>query len=242
MPRIQARHLALLVVGLLLVSGSAYAAQSIARNSVGSPQVKNGSLTTKDLKNRSVRGADLGPGAVTGRAVRDRSLRRGDLARNAVTDVRVILRRVEVDAGPSVLFTDPAIGTLSAACFPSQYSVNLTMPATAVPVTGSVTGSDVADTDPAGSASLTANEGSLGGGVGFSGASGTSTLPQGHFYAASRTVALHASWSVSIGSPCQVRMEIAVDRTQPPGFFPRTAARTGRATCTSSGPATCRAR
>ena len=241
MPRVRAHHLALLVVGLLLVSTSAYAGQRLGKNTVGSLQVRNNSLVSKDLKNGSLRGLDLKAGTITARQVRDGSLRRTDLGRNALVDTRLIIRSVAAGASVEV-FSDPQIGTLTFGCGGTgSVSMFFGVPVTAVPATASVVASDIADNNPVGGATLNAPEGSTGGGVGYSG--GSHVLPQGDVFAATRTAALHAAWTASAGTSCVYRVELTIDRTQPTGFFPRPSARLKGATCSATiGAATCRVR
>jgi hypothetical protein len=86
---------------LLLTGGTAYGAtQVIRRNSVGSENVKDGSLTSADLRDGaavtgadvvdgSLGGADLGPGTVGGAQIADGSIGAAKIAAGSVTGAQL---------------------------------------------------------------------------------------------------------------------------------------------------------
>lgn len=208
-------HLVLLVVALVLVSGSAYAATTLPRNSVGSPQVKQNSLTSGDIKDRTIRPGDLDP--------------------SVTADTRLVTRNLASGAPSVILFERPDIGTFSASCTsPTSIGVSFTVPATAVPASAYVSGSDIADNSPVGAAGVTAPAGTGGGGVGYGGAN--HLIGQGHVWVVTSDQSLHIWWSFS---GCTLRAHLTFDKV--PGAGPAFRITRGRATCSEvTGPATCR--
>jgi hypothetical protein len=71
------------VVGTLALvvamSGTAYAAHALPKNSVGSSQVKKTAIRSAEIKNGKVKTADLAPGAIGGAQVADGSLSLADI-------------------------------------------------------------------------------------------------------------------------------------------------------------------
>lgn len=103
-----------LVVGL---GGVSVAAVSIAKNSVGSAQIKNGSVKTADLANNSVTSpkikdgqvgtADLANNAVTSAKIKDGQVGGADLAKNSVTSTKIADGTITAgDIAAGVLPTD----------------------------------------------------------------------------------------------------------------------------------------
>jgi uncharacterized RmlC-like cupin family protein len=160
------RPLALLALLLALVaatgSGGVAAAAALAKNSVGSAQIKNGGVRTQDLGvgavgspqilDGAVTGPDLAAGTLTAREVADGSLTGTELAAGTVTGREVAdgsITGAEVDestlalpATPSVAESSYGAGTLS------NYSVVAATITVNVPRNGFV--------DVSGSASLSA--------------------------------------------------------------------------------------
>jgi hypothetical protein len=70
---------------LTLVLGGGVAFASVGLNSVGSPQIKNGSIKTKDLANNAVKTAKVKDGTLTGADVADGSLASLDVLDDSLT-------------------------------------------------------------------------------------------------------------------------------------------------------------
>jgi hypothetical protein len=90
---------------VVALSGGAYAATKLPKNSVGSPQIKNGAVAAADLANGSVTGSKLGTGTVTA----------PKLATGAVTGPKIAAGSVDSSkiANGSVTAADLAPGLLS---------------------------------------------------------------------------------------------------------------------------------
>jgi hypothetical protein len=65
---------------VLALGGTATAAVTLPRNSVGSKQIRNGQVRSGDIKNATVSGRDVTPGSLTGAHVADGSLGGADVA------------------------------------------------------------------------------------------------------------------------------------------------------------------
>lgn len=72
-----------IAVFLVLAGGTAFAAQQLGKNSVGSKQIKKNAITTAKIKNNAVNGAKIKPGAVTGAKIDEATLGPVPLATNA---------------------------------------------------------------------------------------------------------------------------------------------------------------
>jgi hypothetical protein len=68
------------VAVVMALGGTATAAVTLPRNSVGSKQIKNGQVRSRDIRNATVTGADVRPGSLTGAHVADGSLASADVA------------------------------------------------------------------------------------------------------------------------------------------------------------------
>jgi hypothetical protein len=122
--------IAFLALTLVIGGGVAFAGSKLPKNSVGSKQVKNGSLTGKDLRDGSMTGADLGDGSVTGTDLqdgsltgadlRDGSVEASDLARGAADEVKVFY----YDGGNATVWEEPGLGkaTFALSCG-ADYSI-----------------------------------------------------------------------------------------------------------------------
>ncbi len=84
-----------IAVFLVLGGGAAFAATKLAKNSVGTKQIKKNAVSTAKVKNNAINGAkfadgsltgaDVADGSLTGADVADKSIATGDLADLAVT-------------------------------------------------------------------------------------------------------------------------------------------------------------
>jgi uncharacterized protein YjbI with pentapeptide repeats len=72
------------VAVVLALGGTATAAVTLPRNSVGSKQIKNGRVTSRDIKNATLTGKDVKPGSLTGAHVADGSLGGADIADGSI--------------------------------------------------------------------------------------------------------------------------------------------------------------
>jgi hypothetical protein len=83
---------------LLLAGGAAYAASHLAKNSVGSKQIKKNAVTTAKIKKNAITGVkvkdgsltgnDLADGTITGAKVADGSLSGSDIDQSSLASVR----------------------------------------------------------------------------------------------------------------------------------------------------------
>jgi hypothetical protein len=227
------RHYAVLAVAaVILSSGSAYAGGAIARNSVGSPQVRDNSLRTADVKNDTIRSID----------VRDRALRRPDLALGQVPRTYTVIR--SVPSGTTQVLNIPGFSRFSVSCSPS--SVGLTIQFGDADPTPSdptqqhgLAGSDIADNNPTGGVTITG----FGGGVGFTTGAGSppssGILVRGDYWGRSRNLLAHGTWAWGFPSvPCLFRLQLVVQELPTPVPVARVAPGQRRAsgvTCERSG-------
>ena len=81
------------VVGTLALvvalGGTAYAAQELPRNSVGTPQLQKDAVTAAKIEARAVRAAELAPDSVGSGKIKDSAVRSAALAAGAVTASRL---------------------------------------------------------------------------------------------------------------------------------------------------------
>ena len=242
-------HVGVLALVLVVVmSGSAYAATRLAKNSVGSPQVKNGSLTGADVRDRSLSGQDVRDATLTGADLRDGSVGGADLA-PTVADTEVVFRRVPENSS-SVLFDDASLGQMRFTCSPGgglafEASITGTTATAQGPVNVYASGLDLTDNNPLGVGSVEAGQGGPGGSVTILG-SGWS-LPRLEAVLADESQVVHAEVQPQTGTVCIVRAVITRDANGDGTILAPTARRgaagadRGRATCTQRvGAATCR--
>lgn len=206
-------HVGVLALVLVVVmSGSAYAATRLAKNSVGSPQVRNNSLTGADVRDRSLSGQDVRDATLTGADVRNGSLGEADLS-PAVARTDVVFRRVPVGT-TSTLFDDPTLGRVTFACFDGgRLALNSQIPGSAATSQGPVnlyaSGTDLLDGSPVGAAEATAAQGAPGGGVGIDAAGWA--IARFETVLADESQVVHVELQPSTGSPCRVRAVITRD-------------------------------
>jgi hypothetical protein len=74
---------------IVAMSGTAYAAHALPKNSVGTKQLKTNAVTTKDVKDAGITGADLAAGSVGSGQLAPASVTGVHLAHDAVTGATV---------------------------------------------------------------------------------------------------------------------------------------------------------
>jgi hypothetical protein len=109
----------------LLLGGGAYAASELAKNSVGSKQIKNKSVKSKDLAKKSVKTKNLKGNAVNGAKVQNDSLKGDDIDESTLSvadadrvggsQVDQISYTAGPNTGPVQLFSAAGL-TVTAAC------------------------------------------------------------------------------------------------------------------------------
>lgn len=110
---------AALALGLGLSCGGVATAASLAKNSVGSAQVKNGAIKAKDVK----------AGALTGVQVADGSLTGGDLKDGSVTGADVDEASLDLPAVPMVVEGPYTHNTTLSSTWTEHTRVTFTLPA-----------------------------------------------------------------------------------------------------------------
>lgn len=242
-------HVAVLALVLVVVmSGSAYAATRLAKNSVGSPQVKNNSLTGADVRDRSLSGRDIRDSTLTGADLRNGSVDDADLAAR-IADTDVVFRRVP-EGSSSVLFDDPSLGEIRFTCGPGgalefEASIAGTTATAQGPVHVYASGLDLTDNNPLAAGAVDAGQGGPGGSVTILGSNWA--LPRLEAVLADESQAVHAEVQPQTGTVCTVRAVITRDANDDGTILAPTTRRgaagvdRARATCTQRvGSATCR--
>ena len=74
---------------LVAMSGTAYAAHALPKNSVGSKQIKDNKVTGKDVKDGGIGAADLAAGSVGGTHLQTGSVATANLAAGSVTGAKL---------------------------------------------------------------------------------------------------------------------------------------------------------
>lgn len=213
---------ALLTGGLLLVAGSAYAGTTLAKNSVGSREVKNNSLTGQDLKDGTVGMADLVRGAAAKTYTFIDTVPEGNTQILDIPD----FSRFEVDCSPSATQLVVRFGDADpSAEDPRQYH--------------GIALADLSDNTPWGGVSVTGYSG----GVGFSSPSGAQPnggiLVRGDYWGRATNRLAHGTISLGYpGTSCQVRVQVVVERLARPAPLARLAT-AGRTECEATGAAFC---
>lgn len=237
------------VAALLLASGSAYAGQTVGKNSVGSKQVKNNSLTGKDIKNGSLTGKDIKNGSLTGKDVKDGSLGKADLRTGTVPDVYTFIGTVPGDGAPQTVLEIPDFSRFVVTCTAETHQLFVQFGPTPPIPPGTphqqhgIAAADIADNVPVGAATIIGP----GGGVGFfnpSGASpGSGILTRGDYWGRSADRLAHGSFGLAFPSSagCLTRLQVVVERLAVPAPVPRASAGQGRGetACEASGAAFC---
>jgi len=103
-------HVGLIAIALVISGGAAYAATA-PKNSVTSQSIKNGQVKSSDLKNNGVKGKDVKDSALTGSDVKDGTLLMPDLAPDAVDEVHTYY--YTSGTSDNVVWSDPAVGTIT---------------------------------------------------------------------------------------------------------------------------------
>ena len=119
---------ATLALVVALGSGGAYAA-GLAKNSVGSPQIKNGAVKAQDVKKESLTGGQVANESLSGDDIGNRSLTGLDIGDNTVTGQDINESTLSLPS-PSGVFAGPlsASSTLSGA-FSTYATLTYTAPA-----------------------------------------------------------------------------------------------------------------
>jgi len=235
---VQRHHVGLLALLLLFGGGTAYAAKvHLPKNSVASKQVKNGSLQGKDLKDRTVTGADVADGSLTGTDLADGTVGAKDLASTAVPVTRAVMVSDDPGGSPTVVFSDPAAGTIVFGCGPGPSDMNMlgTLPISAQPGSVRITAHDLTDDVPVGASTITTtNVGPNPISAGFNGAA---TVPQGTLFFDSATKRMTLDWDLS---GCVLRGVLVIqDKAAQPSLTSLAKGTPRAPTCVEVGAAYC---
>lgn len=199
---------------LLLAAGSSYAGLKVARNSVGSPQVKNNSLASVDIKDRTIKPVDV--------------------ARGVLPEVYSFEGPVPVDNLEHQIMVLPGGVSLTVICnSTTNQRLFASFPAGSEVKVLRVTGHDLFDNNPVGTASIRG----LGGGVGIN---GIATAFEGQLWLHASDVVAHGDWAMAppSGGTCRVMVQVIVKRLATPVPVPRPAAKAS--TCEAVGSGLCR--
>ncbi|KAA1376434.1 hypothetical protein [Aeromicrobium fastidiosum] len=134
----------LTIAVLALVMSTAGGAYAVAKNSIGSKQLKNNAVTTTKIKKSAVQSSDIRDGVVTGADVKDGSLTAGDFAPGQLPPVPAGSSRIffaKVDASGLLTARSPGVVSASRAGT-GTYDVQLTFDASPCGVTSSATTSN----------------------------------------------------------------------------------------------------
>ena len=102
-------------LALFVALGGSAIAVGIAKNSVGSPQIKRGAVRTSDLRNGSVTTRKLRANAVTGGKVRNGSLRGVDIDQSTLDSVRAAnITSVSAEGDGNCTLINPPAGVTAA--------------------------------------------------------------------------------------------------------------------------------
>lgn len=204
------RHVAILTAAVMLSTVSAYAGARVAKNSVGSPQVIDNSLTGADIRNKTLGRADLKVGATP----------------RTYTVIR------SLPAGTTEVLNIPGFSRFNVSCSASSVGMTVSFgdsdPSSADPTQQhGIAGSDITDNSPAGGVTVTG----FGGGVGFGTNGGSQpaagVLVRGDYWGRSETHLAHGTWSWGFPSvPCLFRLQLVVTELRTP--VPITRLRPGR--------------
>jgi hypothetical protein len=242
---VKRHHVGLLALVLVLSGGTAYAAKvHLPKNTVGSKQVKNGSLRAQDLKPGTITGASVGDGSLTGADLADGSITAQDLAPTAVAASRVLLVTDTSGGDPATVFSQPAVGSLTFACGPgaSDVLVTATLAAEGQPGSAKIIGSDIVDQQPVGASTVSAAS-PVGHPVSVDWAAtgvippDSAVIPEGWVYFDTPTKRVAISWDVS---GCTFRGLLVVsDRAAQPGLNRTARGRAARPVCQAVGVGSC---
>lgn len=206
-------HVGVLALVLVVVmSGSAYAATRLAKNSVGSPQVRNNSLTGADVRDRSLTGRDVRDATLTGADLRDASVGEADLAAT-IAETDVVFRRVP-EGSSSVLFDDPSLGGILFSCnagggLALEAYINGTTATAQGPVNVYASGIDLVDSSPQGVGAVQADQGGTGGSITVFGSGWA--LPRLEAVLADESQVVHAEVQPQSSAVCALRAVITRD-------------------------------
>lgn len=201
---------------LALASASALAGFSVARNSVGSPQVIDNSLTSADVKDAGLKQRDLAKGSVTSKQIADQSVTARDLAPGAVPEVHTFIGDVASDGVSHDVLAVPGLATFSATCTATNVFIGYATTTTQMQY-HALTGADVFDDVPAGA--ITTH--GTGGGGGFGGPN--VTVLSGDYFGRTSGLLAHGAFTVSApgSTSCNVRVQVVVERLTTPVPVPR---------------------
>lgn len=235
-------HIGLLALVLILTGGVSYAAGALPKNSVKSPQIKNGAVKSVDLKNSSVTGTDVKDGSLGGADLADGSVGPADLARGTADQVKVVY--ISSTDGTVTLFDEPGIGTITfgVSCGPN-YSVNAFAAAGLSPARAGSYGleqlhapGEAADSAPLVGAATVSRLGDTGmptGGAGFGG----SNFGFGQLVMFTQTSSKDVYADITV-SYCAARVVLSIDN-KPAGTVLTGTGAKARTVCTASGAAYC---
>jgi hypothetical protein len=118
---------------LLLAGGTAYAANQLAKNSVGTKQLKKNSVTAKKIKKNAVTAAKIKKNAVTSAKIADGSIKAADIDLGSTNFTRLV-SRLHTDTDKAFEVGSPLypIGTVTQNAGEDQFyygSIDLTLPA-----------------------------------------------------------------------------------------------------------------
>jgi hypothetical protein len=170
--------LALLVGAAMLATGSAYAGATIAKNSVGSPQVINGSLRHQDVRDGTLRTQELAPGA----------------APKTYTFIR------NIPEGQTEALNIPGFSRFTFSCSGTGIGLLVSFGDETPEDTDpwqqhGIAGSDIADNNPVGGATITGWGGGVGFGTGGGASPGSGILVRGDYWGrATRLLACVSRW------------------------------------------------
>lgn len=194
MPARLRHYLVLGVAAVLLSTGSAYAGGALARNSVGSVQVRDNSLLTNDIRNRT--------------------LRRDDLALGQVPRTYTIQR--ELPEGRTRVLSIPGFSRFVVDCRDTSITLDIGygdgVPDNANPVQQhGLMASDIGDNAPRGGITTTGRDG----GIGFSSTNASApaggVLIRGDYWGRSNRLLAHGTFSWGFpGAPCRIRLQLVV--------------------------------
>lgn len=216
------KAVALLTGAFLLASGSAYAGATLGRDTVGTRQVIDESLTGQDIRNGSLRTQELAPGA----------------AAKAYTVIR------SIPEGTTTLLTIPGFSRFEFTCGASsgvfvRFGDSDPEPEDPWQQHG-ITMSDITDNNPVGSSTVTG----YGGGVGFDASGGAQpgagVLVRGDYWGRADNLLAHGTISLSYPTaPCLVRLQVVVERLKRPAPIPHRRLPGGVPGCQATGAAFC---
>ena len=236
------QYAALAVAAVLLSTGSAYAGGALARNSVGSVQVRNNSLLSQDVRNNSLSSRDVRNNGLTGGDVRNRSLGRADLALGAVPRTYTIIRRLP--EGPTVVLNIPGFSRFTVTCTASSISMSIQFgdsdPSSSDPIQQhGIAGSDISDHTPSGAVTVTSFAGGVGFGTNGGAQPAAGLIVRGDYWGRSQNLLAHGTWAWGFPAvPCLFRLQLVIQELATPVPVTRAVpgrSRAARTTCEHSG-------